>query len=110
VPGTLMVEPTESEPLSELDRLCEAMIAIHREIDAVEERRADPANNVLKNAPHTLRDLTDATWPHPYSRAEAAYPVPGLHADKYWAPVNRIDNVYGDRNLFCVCPPVESYR
>jgi glycine dehydrogenase len=110
VPGTLMVEPTESEPLSELDRLCEAMIAIHKEITAVEERRADPVNNVLRNAPHTLRDITDAAWPHPYSRAEAAYPLASLHADKYWAPVNRIDNVYGDRHLFCVCPPVESYR
>jgi glycine dehydrogenase len=110
VPGTLMVEPTESEPLYELDRLCDAMIAIRREIEAVESGRAHPTDNVLKNAPHTLRDITDAGWNHPYTRAEAAFPLPGLHEDKYWAPVNRIDNVYGDRHLFCSCPPVESYR
>jgi len=109
VPGTLMVEPTESEPKRELDRFCDAMISIHHEITAVEAGRADASDNVLKNAPHTLRDICDAEWKHPYSRAEAAYPVPGLHDDKYWAPVNRIDNVYGDRNLICSCPPVSSY-
>jgi len=110
VPGTLMVEPTESEPKRELDRFCDAMISIHKEISAVEAGRADATDNVLKNAPHTLRDITDTDWKHPYSRAEAAFPVPSLHEDKYWAPVNRIDNVYGDRNLFCSCPAVESYR
>jgi len=110
VPGTLMVEPTESEPKRELDRFCDAMIGIHREFTAVETGQADATDNVLKNAPHTLRDITDAEWKHPYSRVEAAFPVPGLHADKYWAPVNRIDNVYGDRHLFCACPAVDSYR
>ena len=110
VPGTLMVEPTESEPLRELDRFCDAMISIHQEVHAVETGHADTANNVLKNAPHTLRDISDTEWSHPYTRLEAAYPVAGLHDDKYWAPVNRIDNVYGDRHLVCSCPPVESYR
>ena len=111
VPGTLMVEPTESEPKRELDRFCDAMISIHREMLRRGERaRADATDNVLKNAPHTLRDITDAEWKHPYSRSDAAFPVATLHEDKYWAPVNRIDNVYGDRNLFCSCPPVESYR
>ena len=110
VPGTLMVEPTESEPFGELERFCEAMIAIHREIEAVACGEADPADNLLKNAPHTLQDVCAAEWPHPYSREQAAFPVPGLREDKYWAPVRRIDNVYGDRHLFCVCPPVDSYR
>jgi glycine dehydrogenase len=110
VPGTLMVEPTESEPKRELDRFCDAMLAIHREVAAVEAGSADAADNVLKNAPHTLRDLTDAEWNHPYSREEAAFPVEGLREDKYWSPVNRLDNVYGDRHLFCSCPAVESYR
>jgi glycine dehydrogenase len=110
VPGTLMVEPTESEPLRELDRFCEAMIAIHGEILAVERGQADATDNVLKNAPHTLRDIANDEWKHPYSRAEAAYPLESLRDYKYWAPVNRIDNVYGDRNLFCSCPPMESYR
>jgi len=110
VPGTLMVEPTESEPKRELDRFCDAMISIHREVMAVENGQADATDNVLKNAPHTLRDITDAEWQHPYSRSDAAFPVASLHDDKYWAPVNRIDNVYGDRNLFCSCPAVESYR
>ena len=110
VPGTLMVEPTESEPLRELDRFCDAMISIHQEVHAVETGHADTANNVLKNAPHTLRDISDTEWSHPYTRLEAAYPVASLHDDKYWAPVNRIDNVYGDRHLVCSCPPVESYR
>ena len=110
VPGTLMVEPTESEPLRELDRFCDAMISIYQEVHAVETGHADTADNVLKNAPHTLRDITDTEWSHPYTRLEAAYPVAGLHDDKYWAPVNRIDNVYGDRHLVCSCPPVESYR
>jgi glycine dehydrogenase len=110
VPGTLMVEPTESEPLRELDRFCDAMISIYQEVHAVETGHADTADNVLKNAPHTLRDISDTEWSHPYTRLEAAYPVAGLHDDKYWAPVNRIDNVYGDRHLVCSCPPVESYR
>jgi len=109
VAGTLMVEPTESEPLEELDRFCEAMIAIRGEIDAVGDGRADARNNVLKNAPHTAQDVSATEWPHPYSREQAAYPVASLRARKFWPPVSRIDNPYGDRNLMCVCPPVEEY-
>jgi glycine dehydrogenase len=109
VAGTLMVEPTESEPLEELDRFCEAMIAIRHEIDAVANGKADPKDNALKNAPHTAEDVTATTWSHPYSREEAAYPVASLRARKFWPPVSRIDNPYGDRNLMCVCPPIEEY-
>ena len=109
VPGTLMIEPTESEPLGEMERFCDAMISIRHEIDAVEHGRADPLDNVLKNAPHTLHDICADEWKHPYSRAEAAFPVPGLREQKYWAPVNRVDNVHGDRHLFCACPPVEEF-
>jgi len=109
VAGTLMVEPTESEPREELDRFCEAMIAIRREIQAVADGRVDPKDNVLKNAPHTVADVAADDWAHPYSRAEAAYPVPALRDRKYWPAVSRIDNPYGDRNLMCACPPVEAY-
>jgi glycine dehydrogenase len=109
VPGTLMVEPTESEPLSELDRFCDAMIAIRREIQAIADGRADARDNVLKNAPHTAEDVSADEWTHPYSREQAAYPVPDLRARKFWPPVSRIDNPYGDRNLFCACPPVETF-
>ena len=109
VPGTLMVEPTESEPKEELDRFCDAMIAIRGEIDAIAEGRADKRDNVLKNAPHTAIDVTATEWSHPYTREQAAYPVPGLRARKFWPPVSRIDNPYGDRNLMCACPPIESY-
>jgi glycine dehydrogenase len=105
VPGTLMVEPTESEPLSELDRFCDAMIAIRGEIAKVEAGTWPRDDNPLKNAPHTAEFLLKAEWPHPYSREEAAYPVPGLRRQKYWSPVGRVDNVYGDRNLFCSCIP-----
>jgi glycine dehydrogenase len=109
VPGTLMVEPTESEPLEELDRFCEAMIAIRAEIQAVIDGRVDPKDNVLKNAPHTAEDVSADAWPHSYSRAQAAFPVPGLRHRKFWPPVSRIDNPYGDRNLMCACPPIEEY-
>jgi glycine dehydrogenase len=109
VAGTLMVEPTESEPLEELDRFCEAMIAIRGEIDAVIDGRADPKDNVLKNAPHTAQDVSADVWTHPYSREQAAYPLPGLKHRKFWPPVSRIDNPYGDRNLMCACPPVDAY-
>jgi glycine dehydrogenase len=109
VPGTLMVEPTESEPKEELDRFCDAMIAIRREIQAVADGRADATDNVLKQAPHTVADVSADHWTHRYSRAEAAYPVPGLRDRKYWPTVSRIDNPYGDRNLMCACPPVEAY-
>ena len=109
VAGTLMVEPTESEPKEELDRFCEAMIAIRHEIDAVVGGKADPKDNVLKNAPHTAAMVTDDGWSHPYSRREAAYPLPWVAAHKVWPAVGRIDNPYGDRNLMCVCPPIEEY-
>jgi len=103
---TLMVEPTESESLEELDRFIEAMITIREEIAEVESGSADAANNVLKNAPHTAQVLTSDSWEYPYSREKAAYPVPSLRASKFWPPVSRIDNAWGDRNLFCSCAPV----
>jgi glycine dehydrogenase len=103
VAGTLMIEPTESEPLEELDRFCEAMIQIRAEIRAIEEGRADAEDNPLKNAPCTAAMATADAWTHPYSRAEAAWPVAGLREFKYWPPVSRVDNAYGDRNLVCSC-------
>ena len=109
VAGTLMIEPTESESLNEIDRFCDAMRAIREEIRSVEDGRFDPINNPLKNAPHTLDDVTASDWNRPYSREQAVWPVSSLRADKYWAPVNRVDNVYGDRNLICSCPSIESY-
>jgi glycine dehydrogenase len=109
VAGTMMIEPTESESQEELDRFCDALIAIRREIEAVVTGKADPKDNVLKNAPHTADELTADTWTHPYSRQEAAYPLPFVRANKFWPSVGRIDNPYGDRNLMCSCPPVESY-
>jgi glycine dehydrogenase len=109
VPGTLMVEPTESEPLEELDRFVEAMVSIRAEIAAVAGGEADRTDNVLKHAPHTAVDVTASAWSHGYSREDAAYPVPGLRAHKYWPPVSRVDNPYGDRNLVCACPPIEEY-
>jgi glycine dehydrogenase len=101
VPGTLMIEPTESESLEELDRFCEAMIAIRKEISAIEEGRVDSQDNLLKNAPHTVEALLTAEWRHPYSREEAAFPLPWTRERKFWPSVGRIDNVYGDRNLVC---------
>jgi glycine dehydrogenase len=109
VAGTLMVEPTESESLEELDRFCEAMITIRKEIADVVEGRADRTDNVLKNAPHTAEHVSRDTWSHPYSREQAAYPVPVLRGRKFWPAVGRVDNPYGDRNLFCSCPPLETY-
>lgn len=109
VAGTLMVEPTESEPLAELDRFCDAMIAIRAEIAQVESGAWPKDDNPLKNAPHTAESLLVADWPHPYSRETAAYPVPALRRGKYWAPVGRVDNVHGDRHLFCSCVPVADY-
>ena len=110
VAGTLMIEPTESEPKGELDRFCEAMIAIREEIRAIEEGRMDRADNPLKNAPHTVRAVTATEWTHPYTREEAAFPAAWLRAHKFWPAVGRIDNTSGDRNLVCVCPPMESYQ
>jgi glycine dehydrogenase len=109
VAGTLMVEPTESEPKAELDRFIDAMIAIRAEIRAVEQGRMDKADNPLKNAPHTAAEVMAEVWAHPYSREQAAFPLPFVKARKYWPPVKRVDNVYGDRNLVCTCAPLESY-
>jgi glycine dehydrogenase len=101
VAGTLMVEPTESESKTELDRFCDAMIAIRAEIDSQPE--------ILRNAPHTAAMVTADEWPHPYSREQAAYPSAHTRRTKYWVPVRRIDGGHGDRNLVCACPPVEAY-
>jgi glycine dehydrogenase len=109
VAGTLMVEPTESEPKAEIDRFIDAMIAIRAEIRAVEQGRMDKADNPLKNAPHTAAEVMAEVWAHPYSREQAAFPLPFVKARKYWPPVKRVDNVYGDRNLVCTCAPLESY-
>ncbi|OAN24917.1 aminomethyl-transferring glycine dehydrogenase [Pseudomonas oryzihabitans] len=108
VAGTLMIEPTESESKQELDRFCDAMIAIREEIRALEAGTLDPQDNPLKNAPHTAREVA-GEWTHPYSREQAVFPLPSLVDGKYWPPVARIDNVYGDRNLVCSCPPIEAY-
>jgi glycine dehydrogenase len=109
VPGTLMVEPTESESKEELDRFCDALIAIRREIREIERGEADRANNVLRNAPHCLADLLADEWHRPYARERAAFPHPSTREHKVWPPVGRIDDAYGDRNLVCTCPPVEEY-
>jgi glycine dehydrogenase len=110
VAGTLMIEPTESEPKSELDRFCDAMISIRKEIAEVEGAIADKQDNVLKMAPHTALELTANEWNHSYSREKAAYPVAGLREAKFWTSVGRVDNAYGDRNLVCTCPPIEQYE
>jgi glycine dehydrogenase len=110
VAGTLMIEPTESEPRGELDRFCDAMIEIRREIQAVIDGKTDPRDNVLKNAPHTAAAVAAGDWAHPYSREQAAFPLPFVRANKFWPSVGRIDNPYGDRNLMCSCPPVEEYE
>jgi glycine dehydrogenase len=109
VAGTLMVEPTESEDLAELDRFCAAMISIRQEIERVEAGDYDRDDNPLKNAPHTAEMLLSTEWKHPYERSEAAYPVAGIRRAKYWPPVRRIDQAYGDRNLVCACPPPEAF-
>jgi glycine dehydrogenase len=109
VAGTMMIEPTESEPKAELDRFCEALIAIRREIQTVIEGRVDARDNVLKNAPHTADVIAADEWSHPYTREQAAYPLPFVRAHKVWPAVARIDNPYGDRNLMCACPPIEEY-
>ena len=110
VAGTLMIEPTESESLKELDRFCEAMIKIREEIREIEEGKASKDDNLLKNAPHTAKTLITDSWTHEYNRSKAAYPVDNLYEDKYWPPVGRVDNVYGDRNLVCSCPSMEDYE
>ena len=109
VAGTMMIEPTESEAKHELDRFCDAMISIHAEIDAIANGKIDRKNNPIKNAPHTMRQIASEKWDHPYSREEAAFPTPWTREHKFWPAVARIDNVYGDRNLFCSCPPMEQW-
>jgi glycine dehydrogenase len=109
VPGTLMIEPTESETKFEIDRFCDAMLAIYQEYKDIERGTIDVENNPLKNAPHTVEDLI-GEWDRPYTREQACYPPGAFRVDKYWAPVNRVDNAYGDRNLVCSCPPMASYK
>ncbi|HEU4641637.1 MAG TPA: aminomethyl-transferring glycine dehydrogenase [Gemmatimonadaceae bacterium] len=109
VAGTLMIEPTESESKEELDRFCDALIAIREEIGAIEEGRADRHDNPLKHAPHTLESVTSSEWKHPYSREQAAFPAPWVREWKFWPSVARVESAYGDRNLVCSCPPVEEY-
>ncbi|WP_270730979.1 aminomethyl-transferring glycine dehydrogenase [Shimia sp. Alg240-R146] len=108
VAGTLMIEPTESENKAELDRFCDAMLAIREEIRAIEDGKMDAENNPLRNAPHTMEDLVK-DWDRPYSREQGCFPPGAFRVDKYWPPVNRVDNAYGDRNLVCICPPMEDY-
>ena len=110
VAGTMMVEPTESEPKHELDRFCDAMISIHAEMKTIVDAKQNQQNNLLKNAPHTARQIASDKWDRPYSREQAAFPAPWTRDHKFWPAVARIDNVYGDRNLFCSCPPVEEWE
>ncbi|HUQ66222.1 MAG TPA: aminomethyl-transferring glycine dehydrogenase [Flavitalea sp.] len=109
VPGTIMIEPTESEPKAELDRFCDALISIHEEISAIETGKADKQDNVLKNSPHTMAMICADEWDHKYSRKDAAFPLAYVAKNKFWPSVARINNTYGDRNLICVCEPTEAY-
>jgi glycine dehydrogenase len=109
VPGTLMIEPTESESKAEIDRFCDAMIAIRLEIAEIEAGRWKVEASPLRHAPHTVHDIADDGWNRAYSRAEGCFPAGSSRTDKYWCPVGRVDNVYGDRNLVCSCPPVADY-
>ncbi len=110
VAGTIMIEPTESEPKTELDRFCDALINIHKEIVAIQNGSADKTDNVLKNAPHTLQVITANDWSHSYTRQDAAYPLPYLRDHKFWPSISRVNNTYGDRNLICTCEPIEAYE
>ena len=110
VPGTMMIEPTESENLSEINRFCNALIKIKYEIEKVKSGQFDKNDNPLKNAPHTHIELTANEWKHKYDRETAAYPSATLKSYKYWPPVARVDNVYGDKNLFCSCPSLDEYK
>ena len=110
VPDTLMIEPTESENKRELDRFCDAMIMIRGEIAAIEKGEVERDNNLLSNAPHTHRLLLEEDWQFPYTKQQAFYPMQNIRDDKYWPPVGRVDNPYGDRHLLCACPPMEAYR
>ena len=109
VAGTLMIEPTESESRQELDIFCDAMISIRKEIEEIEKGDEDPIDNILKNSPHTIEELSSDDWQHNYSREKAAYPLDYLKVRKYWPPVKRIDNVYGDKNLYCTCPNMDEF-
>ena len=109
IAGTLMVEPTESESLEELDRFCDAMIAIREEIRAIESGKLPQDDNPLKNAPHTQGAVTATEWAHPYPRELAAFPAPWTRDRKFWPPVGRLNNALGDRKLICSCPPIEEY-
>lgn len=109
VAGTIMIEPTESENKVELDRFCDSLINIYEEIKSIENGQSDKADNVLKNAPHTLAVITADEWKHKYSRSAAAYPLEFVRQNKFWASVSRVNNTYGDRNLICTCEPVSSY-
>ena len=104
-----MIEPTESETKAEIDRFCDAMLAIFNEFKDIEDGKIDSENNPLKNAPHTVEDLI-GDWDRPYTREQACYPPGAFRVDKYWSPVNRVDNAYGDRNLVCSCPSMERYK
>jgi glycine dehydrogenase len=110
VAGTLMVEPTESESKAELDRFCDAMIAIRAEIQDIIDGRMSREDNPLKHAPHTAETVTATEWSHPYSREQAAFPAPWVREHKFWPAVSRIDNAYGDRNLLCTCQPMTDYK
>ena len=109
VAGTMMVEPTESESKAELDRFIAAMVSIRQEIRHIEGGQWPPEDNPLKRAPHTQADLVDADWNRPYSRQEAVFPLPYVAENKFWPSVNRVDDVYGDRHLFCACVPIDEY-
>ena len=109
VPGTIMIEPTESEDKAELDRFCNALLSIREEIKAIEEGKADKKDNALKNAPHTQFVITADEWKHPYSRQAAAFPLYYVTLNKFWPSVARVNNTHGDRNLICTCEPIESY-
>jgi glycine dehydrogenase len=110
VPGTMMIEPTESESISELNRFIEAMLSIREEIKEIEDGIYPKEDNVLKNSPHTAASLIDENWEHSYSRTKAAYPLKSLLLNKYWVPVGRVNNAHGDRNLVCSCLPIEEYQ
>jgi glycine dehydrogenase len=109
VPGTIMIEPTESEDKAELDRFCDALLSIREEIRAVEEGTSDKKDNALKNAPHTQLAVATDEWKHSYSRQSAAFPLYYVTQNKFWPAVGRVNNTHGDRNLICTCEPVESY-
>ena len=105
-----MIEPTESESKKEIDRFCDAMISIRKEITNIESGNADSTNNVLKNAPHTVEEACADNWAYPYSRSDAVYPNNVKASEKYWPPVKRVDNVYGDKNIFCTCPSIDEFK